>query len=65
MDAPLFSPSAIVATEKMRRGVTVAFASVPDLLMDIRDSFGTGRTAEILRSVQQASCLVFGEPSTL
>ena len=46
--------AAIVAQEKMRRGKSVVFASVPDLLMDIRDSFGTGRTAEILRSVQRA-----------
>ena len=45
----------------MRRGIPVVFASVPDLLMDIRDSFGTGRTAEILRSVQRASCLVLDD----
>ena len=37
------------------------FAGVPDLLMDIRDSFGTGRTAEILRSVQRAPCLVLDD----
>ena len=53
--------AAIVAQEKMRRGIPVVFASVPDLLMDIRDSFGTGRTAEILRSVQRASCLVLDD----
>ena len=29
--------------------------------MDIRDSFGTGRTAEILRSVQRAPCLVLDD----
>ena len=53
--------AAIVAQEKMRRGIFVLFASVPDLLMDIRDSFGTGRTAEILRSVQRAPCLVLDD----
>lgn len=41
--------------------IPVIFASVPDLLMDIRDSFGTGTTAEILRSVQRASCLVLDD----
>ena len=45
----------------MKRGVSVVFSSVPDLLMDIRDSFGTGRTAEILRSVQRAPCLVLDD----
>ena len=53
--------AAIVAQEKMNRGVSVAFASVPELLMDIRDSFGTSRTAEILRSVQRAPCLVLDD----
>lgn len=53
--------AAIVAQEKMKRGISVVFASVPDLLMDIRDSFGTGRTAEILRSVQRAPCLVLND----
>lgn len=52
---------AIVANEKMKQGITVAFASVPDLLMDIRNSFGTGKTAEILRSVQKAPCLVLDD----
>ncbi len=53
--------AAIVANEKMKQGITVAFASVPDLLMDIRDSFGTGRTGEILRSIQKAPCLVLDD----
>ncbi|MBR4696040.1 MAG: ATP-binding protein [Selenomonadaceae bacterium] len=53
--------AAIVAREKLRRGISVLFASVPDLLLDIRDSFGTGRTAEILRSVQRAPCLVLDD----
>ena len=53
--------AAIVAQEKMKRGISTVFASVPDLLMDIRDSFGTGRTAEILRSVQRAPCLVLDD----
>ena len=53
--------AAIVAQEKMKRGLSVVFVSVPDLLMDIRDSFGTGRTAEILRSVQRAPCLVLDD----
>ena len=53
--------AAIVAQEKMKRGISVVFASVPDLLMDIRDSFGTGRTAEILRSVQRVPCLVLDD----
>ena len=50
-----------VAQEKMKRGIAVVFVSVPDLLMDIRDSFGTGGTAEILRSVQRAPCLVLDD----
>ena len=45
----------------MKRGTSVIFVSVPDLLMDIRDSFGTGGTAEILRSVQRAPCLVLDD----
>ena len=53
--------AAIVAQEKMKRGISVVFVSVPDLLMDIRDSFGTGMTAEILRSVQRAPCLVLDD----
>ena len=53
--------AAIVAREKMRRGVAVVFASVPELLMDIRGSFGTGSTEEILRSVQKAPCLVMDD----
>ena len=53
--------AAIVAQEKMKRGISVVFVSVPDLPMDIRDSFGTGRTAEILRSVQRAPCLVLDD----
>ena len=53
--------AAIVAQEKMKRGISTVFASVPDLLMDIRDSFSTGRTAEILRSVQRAPCLVLDD----
>ena len=53
--------AAIVAQEKMKRGVSVIFVSVPDLLMDIRESFGTGKTGEILRSVQQVPCLVFDD----
>ena len=53
--------AAIVAQEKMKRGIAVVFVSVPDLLMDIRDSFGTGGTAEILRSVQRAPCLVLDD----
>ena len=39
----------------------MVFANVPDLLMDIRDSFGTGRTAEILRTVQKTPCLVLDD----
>ena len=57
----LFDVFTIVAQEKMKRGISVLFASVPDLLMDIRDSFGTGRTAEILRTVQRAPCLVLDD----
>lgn len=53
--------SAIVAQEKIKRGIAVAFASVPDLLMDIRDSFGTVRTAEILRLIQKSPCLVLDD----
>ena len=53
--------ASIVAQEKMKRGISVIFASVPDLLMDIRDSFGTGRTTEILRSVQRVPCLVLDD----
>ena len=53
--------AAIVAQEKMKRGISVVFSCVPDLLMDIRDSFGTGRTAEILRTVQRAPCLVLDD----
>ena len=53
--------AAIVAQEKMKRGISVVFSCVPDLLMDIRDSFGTGRTAEILRTVQRTPCLVLDD----
>ena len=53
--------AAIVAQEKMKQGISTVFASVPDLLMDIRDSFGTGRTVEILRTVQKVPCLVLDD----
>ena len=53
--------AAIVAQEKMKRDVSVIFVSVPDLLMDIRESFGTGRMGEILRSVRQVPCLILDD----
>jgi len=52
---------AIIANEKARCGHPVLFSSVPDLLADIRSTFGSNTTAETMRVVCEAHCLVLDD----
>lgn len=53
--------AAIIANEKARSGEPVLFSSVPDLMSDIRATFGSDTTAETLRAVREAPCLVLDD----
>lgn len=53
--------AAIIANEKAKAGQPVLFSSVPDLLADIRATFGGGRTGETLRTVREAPCLILDD----
>lgn len=53
--------AAIIANEKIKRGQSVLFASVPDLFMDLKASFRTGNTDELLQSVRNAEVLVLDD----
>lgn len=52
---------AIVANEKARKGQPVLFSSVPDLLEDIRGSFGLNSTAKTFKAAQEAPCLILDD----
>jgi len=51
----------IVVNEKIKKGVSAMFASVPDLLFDIKCSFDKGNTAEIIRAVIDVPLLVLDD----
>ncbi len=53
--------AAIIAREKAKAGQAVLFESVPDLLMDIRESFRTDKTAEIVETARTVPCLVLDD----
>jgi len=53
--------ASIIANERMKQGKPVLFASVPDLLGDIRASFKSGNTDEAMQSVKEAAFLVLDD----
>ena len=53
--------AAIIANERARAGSPVLFASVPDLMADIRASFSDGKTAETVRTVKETPFLVLDD----
>lgn len=53
--------AAIIANERARAGKPVLFASVPDLMADIRASFDGGKTAETVRAVKETPFLVLDD----
>ena len=53
--------AAIIANERARVGHPVLFASVPDLMADIRASFADGKTAETVRAVKETPFLVLDD----
>ena len=53
--------ASIIANEAARRGRSVIFSSVPDLMADIRASFGSRQTAEIVEQVKDAQLLILDD----
>lgn len=53
--------AAIIANERARAGSPVLFASVPDLMADIRASFDGGNTAETVQAVKETPFLVLDD----
>lgn len=53
--------AAIIANERTRAGKPVLFASVPDLMADIRASFDGGNTAETVQAVKETPFLVLDD----
>ena len=53
--------AAIIANERARAGSPVLFASVPDLMADIRASFDGGKTAETVQAVKETPFLVLDD----
>jgi primosomal protein DnaI len=53
--------AAIIANERARAGSLVLFASVPDLMADIRASFDGGKTAETVQTVKETPFLVLDD----
>jgi primosome component len=53
--------AAIIANERARAGKPVLFASVPDLMADIRASFDGGKTAETVQAVKETLFLVLDD----
>ena len=53
--------AAIIANERARAGSPVLFASVPDLMADIRSSFRDGTTSEAVRAVKETPFLVLDD----
>jgi len=51
----------IIANERARAGSPVLFASVPDLMADIRRSFKEGTTSEAVQAVKNAPFLVLDD----
>ena len=53
--------AAIIANERARAGHPVLFASVPDLMADIRGSFKDGSTSETVQAVKETPFLVLDD----
>ena len=53
--------AAIIANERARAGKAVLFASVPDLMADIRSSFKDGTTSEAVQAVKNTPFLVLDD----
>ena len=53
--------AAIIANEKLKTGVPVVFASLPDLLFDIRSSYEKGNTKDVMKAVMDAPFLVLDD----
>ena len=53
--------AAIIANERARAGSPVLFASVPDLMADIRSSFKDGTTSEAVQAVKETPFLVLDD----
>ena len=53
--------AAIIANERARAGSPVLFASVPDLMADIRSSFRDGTTSEAVQAVKNTPFLVLDD----
>lgn len=53
--------AAIIANEKLKRGIPTVFASMPDLLSDIRSSFARGNTEDVMQAVKEAPFLVLDD----
>ena len=53
--------AAIIANERARAGIPVLFASVPDLMADIRSSFKDGTTSEAVQAVKNTPFLVLDD----
>lgn len=56
--------AAIIANEKASKGQAVIFSSVPDLLMNIRESYNTGNTKQVLQTILDVPCLVLDDFGT-
>lgn len=52
---------AIIANEKARRGESVLFLSVPDLLNALRDSYGTNTNAKAMQFARETPCLILDD----
>ena len=53
--------TAIMVNEIIRRGRVAMFASLPDLLNDIRNSYDAGNTQEVIQAVNEAPFLVLDD----
>ena len=53
--------AAIIANEKAKKGQPVLFTSVPDLLEDIRMSFGTNQRGDVMQAARDTPCLVLDD----
>ena len=53
--------AAIIANERAKAGSPVLFASVPDLMADIRNSFKDGTTSEAVQAVKNTPFLVLDD----
>lgn len=53
--------AAIIANEKTHGGQEVLFASVPDLLEDIRQSFRANMSTEVMKAARETPCLILDD----